>query len=270
MTNGATPTPAEALAAVERSPLAAGAHDRDGWLALFAPDGMIEDPVGSRPHAGRAQIERFYDTFIGPRDITFHRGLEVVAGATVVRDVTLEVRMGASVRMLIPAYLRYDLDDDLKIVALQAFWELPAMVWQFARTGSGAVSAGVGLSRALLHNQGWRGTTGFLSGLRGVGGRGKRHFARFLDDACAGDVLAVKRRLVGPAAVTRGGSDRMSTSELVALLSGARWDGMLRAGHHVVARVTAADDRPMVVFGEVEPRQGRIRAVGVFAEAGAA
>src|SRR6188768_136978 len=105
------PPIADMLAAVERSPAAAGAHDRDGWVALFAPDGRIEDPVGSRPHVGRAQIARFYDTFIGPRDITFHRGRDVVSGSTVIRDLTLEVKMGASVTMTIPAFLRYDLDD---------------------------------------------------------------------------------------------------------------------------------------------------------------
>jgi hypothetical protein len=60
------------LAAVERSPEAA-AHDRAGWVGLFTVDGRIEDPVGSRPHVGQAQIGRFYDTFIGPRDIAFDR-----------------------------------------------------------------------------------------------------------------------------------------------------------------------------------------------------
>ncbi|MBJ7341207.1 MAG: hypothetical protein JHC64_26140 [Mycolicibacterium sp.] len=29
-------TEAESIAAVERSPQAAGAHDRDGWVGLFA------------------------------------------------------------------------------------------------------------------------------------------------------------------------------------------------------------------------------------------
>src|ERR1700753_4036518 len=131
-----SPTPAELLAAVERSPAAAGSHDREDWVGLFAAEGRVEDPVGSRPHRGRRRIERFYDTFIGPRDVAFHRGTDVVAGSTVIRDLTLEVRMGPAVTMMIPAYLRYDLDDSLKIVRLQAFWELPSMVWQFLRNGA--------------------------------------------------------------------------------------------------------------------------------------
>ncbi|MCW2511954.1 MAG: hypothetical protein JWR11_996 [Mycobacterium sp.] len=257
-------TQAALLAAVERSPQAAGVHDRDGWVGLFSADGSVEDPVGSRPHRGRAQLERFYDTFIGPRDITFHRGTDLVVGSTVIRDLTLEVRMGASVTMMIPAYLRYDLDDSLKITALQAFWQLPAMVRQFARNGVGAAPAGLQLSRALLRNQGVTGTAGFLSGLGGATNRGKRHLAGLLDDACAGDQLAVKRRLAS-AQVTRADDERIGTSELVGLLHGARWDGMLRAGHWVVARARR-DGGPLVLFGEIETRPTRIRAVRVFAD----
>jgi hypothetical protein len=58
---------------------------------------------------GRLQIECFYDTFIGPRDITFHRDLDIVAGMTVIRDLDLEVALSAAQSMTIPAVLRYDL-----------------------------------------------------------------------------------------------------------------------------------------------------------------
>ena len=50
--------------------------------------------------------------------------------------------------MRIPAYLRYDVDssgDQLKIARLQAHWELPAMVLQFARGGRAVVPAGMSL-----------------------------------------------------------------------------------------------------------------------------
>lgn len=262
---GVAPTHADLLAAVERSPAAAGAHDREGWVGLFTADARVEDPVGSRPHCGRAQIERFYDTFIGPRDITFHRGADAVAGSTVVRDLTLEVRMGAWVTMMIPAFLRYDLDESLKIVRLQAFWELPTMVWQFARSGVGAVPAGLQLSRALLRNQGLTGAAGFLAGFGGATNRGKRHLAGLLDDACAGDQVAVKRRLADTDQLTRGDDERIGTSELVSLLHGARWDGMIRAGRFVVARVHR-DGHRLVLFGEIETGPTRIGAVRVFTD----
>lgn len=251
------------LAAVERSPHAAGAHDRDGWVGLFTADGSVEDPVGARPHRGRAAIERFYDTFIGPRDITFHRGTDAVSATSVIRDLTLEVRMGSSVTMRIPAYLRYDLDEELRITRLQAFWELPAMVWQFARNGLGALPASVQLSRALLRNQGLAGTAGFLSGFVGVGARGKRQLTGLLDDARAGDEVAVRRRLSDATQLTTGDAERLPTSELVSLLAGASWDGMVAAGHTVVTRIQR-DGRRFVLFGEFDAHPTRIRAVRVF------
>jgi Nuclear transport factor 2 (NTF2) domain len=60
---------AHLIAAVQRSPQAAAAHDRAGWVGLFSADGRIEDSVGSRPHLGTERIGSFYDTFIGSRDI---------------------------------------------------------------------------------------------------------------------------------------------------------------------------------------------------------
>ncbi len=90
-------------------------------------------------------------------------------GTTVIRDVDLEVTMAARVTMRIPTYIRYDIDHDGNVVALQAVWELPAMVLQFAKSGLAAIPAGVALTRGLLRNQGLGGAVGFLSGFRGVG-----------------------------------------------------------------------------------------------------
>ena len=185
------------LAAVERSPQAAAAHDRAGWVALFTGDGRIEDPVGSRPHVGRTQIGRFYDTFIGPRDIKFHRDLDIVFGTVVLRDLELEVAMGSAVTMYIPAFLRYDLREgngQWQIAELRAYWELPAMMLQFLRTGSRAVSPAVQLSRGLLGNQGLRGTAGFMAGFRRVGARHKELVETFLD--AVGAARQVRRSCV--------------------------------------------------------------------------
>ena len=50
-----------------------------GWA--FSPtDGFVEDPVGAGRHVGHTQIGRFYDTFIGPRQIIFHRDVDIVSG----------------------------------------------------------------------------------------------------------------------------------------------------------------------------------------------
>ena len=93
--NGMAFTRSDALATAERSPAAAGARDRDGWVGLFTADGRVEDPVGSQPHRGVAAIGRFFDTFIAPRDITYRPDADIVTGSTVVRDGELDITMGA-------------------------------------------------------------------------------------------------------------------------------------------------------------------------------
>lgn len=256
------------LEAAQSSAVAVGAHDRDGWVGLFGIDGRVEDPVGSQPHNGRYAIERFYDTFIGPREIVFHPEADIVVDNTVIRDVELAVTMSDSVQMSIPTYVRYDLSDsvgELKIARLQAYWELPAMVGQFVRSGIGAIPAGLGLTGALLRNQGVGGAAGFLTGLRTGGRRAKDHVVEVLVAAATGDELAVKRQLTEPAQITRGDDVRLSISELASLLSGAEVQKVIAAGRFVAARTVRGDDRG-VVIAELVPGRPVIRALRFYRE----
>jgi hypothetical protein len=231
------PVAAELLAAVEASPRATARHDKSAWVGLFTDDGRVEDPFGSRPHVGHAEIGRFYDTFIGPRQITFHRDLDIVAGTTVIRDLTLEVVMGSGVRMMIPVFLRYDLhaiQNAWRIARLRAYWELPAMMGQFLRNGVRSLPAALQLSAALVRNQRLAGTAGFLSGLQGAGKRGKR----LVEEALADGLLADELRE-------------------------CNWRKMIVAGNTVTVAVTASSGRG-VLFTEVE--RGAFRDVCYFPE----
>lgn len=254
------------LAIVERSPIAAAARDRDAWVGAFTADGTVEDPVGSRPHRGRRALERFYDTFIGPRDITFHPDVDVVSGHTVMRDLDLEVGMSPTVTMRIPAYLRYDVDTDtMRIARLQAHWELPSMAWQFARSGPAAVPVGLRLGRSLLGNQGPTGAAGFLKGAASVGNRGKRHVIGLLQDARAGNELAVRRRLGDRAVVTSGDDSRLGTSELAATLAGARWQKVIAAGRTVTVGLDH-DGRRSVLLAQLGTRPTTIARLRLFGD----
>ncbi len=244
----------ELLATVELSPQAAGAHDRQGWVGLFAAGGQVEDPVGSRPHRGPVQIERFYETFIAPRDITFHRDVDIVAGSTVIRDLELEVVMSPSVRMRIPAYLRYALAGSAGkpgIAELQAHWELPSMIAQFARAGAGALPVGLRLAGALLRNQGLTGALGFAKGLSGVGRPGKRLIAGLLDDLCSGDAVAVQRRLGSNAVICLGDDAPLGTAGLVERTAGASWRKLIASGSTLAAGLDN-DGRRAVLIAELD------------------
>lgn len=254
------------LATVERSPQAASAHDRSGWLGLFARDGRVEDPVGSRPHVGYEQIGRFYDTFIAPRDITFHRDLDIVCGRAVLRDVKLEVAMGSGVTMFIPAFLRYDLREangEWQIAVLRAYWELPAMMLQFLRTGTHAAAPALQLSRALLTNQGLAGTGGFMAGFRRAGARHKKLVETFLTAVTRGDKFAAMSTLSSTAAMTLGDDDDLDLAELGAQLSGASWPKAIGAGSTVTVSVTSEHGRGML-FADVAWRGNAINRVRYF------
>jgi hypothetical protein len=193
--------------------------------------------VGSRPHVGRSQIERFYDTFIGPREITFHRDLDIVSGTSVIRDLTLEVGMGSGVRLMNPVFLRYDLHQaggDWRITRLGAYWELSTLLGQFIRHGVRSLPASLALSTGLLRNQGLRGTTGFLSGLRGAGRRGKH----LVEDA-------------------------LSAGQLAEHVPECKWDKVIAAGNTVAVAMTTPSGRG-VLFVELDDRGREITDVSVF------
>lgn len=256
------------LAAVERSPQAAAAHDRAGWVGLFTADGRVEDPVGSRPHEGTAEIGRFYDTFIGPRKIAFHRDLDVVYGPVVVRDLTLEVVMGSAVTMTIPALLRYDLRDvngEWKIVRLRAYWELPAMMLQFVRNGASAAPATVQLSLGLIRNQRLRGTAGFAAGFRRVGAGQKKLVDTFVSAVGGGDALGARRTLSPDAATTLGDDKTVSITEFAARCRDARASKLIAAGRTVAASITSAQERG-VMFADVAKRRNSISRIRYFPE----
>lgn len=258
---------ADALAAVEKSPAAAGARDRGAWVGLFAADGRVEDPVGSRPHRGSAEIGRFFDTFIGPRDVAYLPDVDIVVGSTVVRDGVLRAALG-SVVLEVPIYIRYDVTDtgaEPKIIALSAFWELPAMVGQFLRKGVKGVPAALALSKALLANQGVTGTVGFLRGFRGAGRAGKRQVRAFVDAAAAGDEMAVRRRLGRGVTITSGDDVPMSAAELMTRVAGARPRKQIAAGQTVTVGLDGDRGR-LLMLAEVTQKPFAIRRIRVFAD----
>ena len=46
---------------IERYQSTFSADDRDGWLALFTDDAVLEDPVGSSAHEGHEAMAAFWD-----------------------------------------------------------------------------------------------------------------------------------------------------------------------------------------------------------------
>src|SRR6476646_421199 len=63
----------------KRSRDAAVAHDKEAWLANFADDAIVEDPIGpshfdpeGKGHKGKEAIAKFYNMAIAPSELTFN------------------------------------------------------------------------------------------------------------------------------------------------------------------------------------------------------
>lgn len=252
------------ISAVEGSPAAVAAHDRDRWLDLFSATAEVADPVGSAPSRGREQLTAFYQTFIAPNDISFAVDHDTVAGHTVFRDLTLTTAMDGAVDLHVPMHLRYDLVEEggeWKIDLLHAHWELPAMVTQLMGTGPRGWWAGTKLGRALLTNQGVRGTIGYLGALRRAGAAGKRAVEGLLGALAAGDGQRAGWFLEAGMPVEFPGAASRSLAEVAALGDTLRFSKLISAGSTVTATIEL-DGRHGVAladFGRDRKRVSRLR-----------
>lgn len=185
------------LEAAKASPAAVARRDGAAWVALFSRHGVIEDPVGSRPHhgglpdcrsgvRGNAPLRRFYDTFIAPNEITFHVARDVVAGPLVVRDLTIELDMGGGLNVGVPMHVVYEITEEdgaLKIAHLRAHWELMPMVAQVIGRGWSGVAAMNRLGLRMIGTMGLGGVLGFCRGMLGIHSAGKRVLRSFVEAA---------------------------------------------------------------------------------------
>jgi ketosteroid isomerase-like protein len=128
MSAGPVPT-ARDLGISSRAAVEAG--DREAWLALFAPDAVVEDPVGPSPfdpegrgHHGRDAIARFYDEVIAPAEhIRFEIERSYLCGDEVADVGTIRTWLagGRHVAVVRGVYT-YRSDGAGRLSALRAYW----------------------------------------------------------------------------------------------------------------------------------------------------
>lgn len=127
MTSDEHPARAAGLA----SQAAVRARDKDAWLALFAADGIVEDPIGpsgfnpeGKGHRGPEAIAAFWDKAIAATDsIEFLFDDSFACGAEVAFTGTIRSIVGGH-RIDAEGVFTYKVDDAGKILALRAFWEV--------------------------------------------------------------------------------------------------------------------------------------------------
>lgn len=119
-----------------RSRAAVQARDRDAWLNLFAPDAVVQDPIGSSPfdpegkgHHGREAIGAFYDNVIARNEgVTFEIHESYLCGDEVADVGIIRTTLsGGKQQAVVRGVYTYRSDGAGRLAALRAFWELGAV-----------------------------------------------------------------------------------------------------------------------------------------------
>jgi hypothetical protein len=117
-----------------------GPGARERWLALWAKDGIVEDPIGPSPldptgagHRGKAAIGAFWDLAIASTDIRFDIERSYAAGNEVANVGTITTRTPDGTTAVAEGVFTYRIDGSGKLVALRAYWEFDRMVASMRR-----------------------------------------------------------------------------------------------------------------------------------------
>lgn len=124
-------TDSPAHLAGKRSRDAVIARDKAAWLEIFADDAIVEDPIGpshfdpeGKGHRGRDAISAFWDKAIAPTDkIEFNFVDTFQCGNEEANVGNIVITMGGY-RITTDGVFTYKADDDGKLVALRAYWEV--------------------------------------------------------------------------------------------------------------------------------------------------
>jgi len=104
---------------------------KETWLKLFAPDALVEDPVGpsfldpsGRGHRGHDEIGAFWDAFVSAiADFRFTISDSFANGNCCANVATITTTMGDGSTMTIDCVLVYTVDEEGLITSLRAHWE---------------------------------------------------------------------------------------------------------------------------------------------------
>lgn len=128
-----------ARAASLRSRAAVQSGDRAAWLALFARDAVVQDPVGPSAfdgaglgHHGPEAIAAFWDNVIAPNPVQMQIHASYAGGNEVANVITIVNAFPDGSCALVPGIAIYKVDDQGMVVSLRAFWELDQMSFEAA------------------------------------------------------------------------------------------------------------------------------------------
>jgi hypothetical protein len=270
---GIEPSDEAVLALVQTSPVYVAEHDRARWLGLFQPDGYIEDPVGSPPaRLADGTLGRFWDTFIAKHEIRFEVLRDYQVGRDVFRDVIIHTKIGASVRVDVPAYLLYEVAEDGKSVThMTAHWPLSSLSLGAMKMGPAAWVEMTKLFARMIKVMGPSWVGGYLAALwDGVGGRGPRALERLARGIAERDVAGIVDAFVDDAATVKLGKAEATARTLLGLFppgSQLRVEAPVAAGWRTAFRFSREGGGERLAglgLAEFEPGTARMTRLRLF------
>lgn len=116
----------------------AQAGNKAEWLALFADNATVHDPVGPSAHdpeglgfTGKARLSEFWDTMIATGDLILVSHHRIASGPfDCACVVTATNRLPGDIKTYIEMVVTYTVNSDGKIVSLKAYWDQNAVAQQ--------------------------------------------------------------------------------------------------------------------------------------------
>lgn len=110
------------------------AGDKASWLALFADDAVIHDPVGPSPHdpegkgfKGPERISEFWDTMIATGDLIIVPHRRIAVGEHIACVNMTATNRVAGLKTSIEMVAVYEVHPDGKVKSLNVYWDVEAL-----------------------------------------------------------------------------------------------------------------------------------------------
>lgn len=132
-----------ALAASQASWRCVQSHDRDGWLALMAPDVVIEDPIGkaiTNPDGqgvrGKEAVAAFYDGNIAVNNlrVTCEETFPSSSPNEIAHILVLRSKFEGGFTSTVRGVFTYSVNDDGLITNMRGYWNMEGMQFGQAPT----------------------------------------------------------------------------------------------------------------------------------------
>jgi len=112
------------------SPQVVKEKNKEAWLALFADDAIVQDPVGPSHfdpaglgHRGKEAISRFWDIAIGTGSFDFTIQQSYPCGDECANVWVGHITAADGQKFDVPMVTIYKVDAQGKILSLRAFWD---------------------------------------------------------------------------------------------------------------------------------------------------